>query len=286
MEHNFVSYSDAQTLMSAIGKKFDDIEGGLIFKGSIAFSALPTLTADKVGYFYNINEEFTTTSDFIEGAGKTYGAGTNVAIIDTALHAYNEVTPIGNENPYNEHWYEYINERYVLTFDTEVNDQKTYFAVATPVLYFDVISDFIDVEGIEDSLKAIQDMIAPAFDTATAYSVGNYVVYNEVLYQFTSAHSAGAWVGSDAEEVTITDKIAYLTSEVAKLGSNFADAFSTVTNYSATDVVVYENKLYRFTTDHSADTWNSNDVEEITVEDLAVPLTSNQMTVLLNILNS
>lgn len=286
MEHNFVSYANAQAIMNAIGKKFDEVEGGLVFKGSIAFSALPTLTVDKVGYFYNINEEFTTTSDFIEGAGKTYGAGTDVAIVDTTLHAYNEVTPVGNENPYNEHWYEYINERYILTSDTEVNDQKTYFAVATPVLKFDVMSNFIDIESIEDSLKAIQDMIAPAFDTTTAYSVGNYVIYDEKLYQFTSAHSAGDWVGTDAAEVSITDKIIYLTNEIAKLGSNFADAFSTATNYSATDVVIYENKLYRFITDHSAGAWASNDVEEITVEDLAVPLTSNQMTVLLNILNS
>jgi hypothetical protein len=53
------------------------LDSGFIPMGTISFSELAT--ADKLtGYVYNINEDFVTTSDFREGEGKSYTAGTNV----------------------------------------------------------------------------------------------------------------------------------------------------------------------------------------------------------------
>lgn len=57
-------------------------------KGSIAFASLPALTSSNEGFVYDINESFTTTSDFVEGAGATYPAGTNVVIIDIGSGIY------------------------------------------------------------------------------------------------------------------------------------------------------------------------------------------------------
>ena len=51
-------------------------------KGSTAFANLPALTAANKGNVYNVTDAFVTTSDFVEGAGKSYPAGTNVAIVD------------------------------------------------------------------------------------------------------------------------------------------------------------------------------------------------------------
>lgn len=51
--------------------------------GSIAFEALPELSAGEEGKVYNITNEFTTTENFIEGAGKKHPAGTNIVCIDT-----------------------------------------------------------------------------------------------------------------------------------------------------------------------------------------------------------
>ena len=51
--------------------------------GSVAFDSLPELSAVEEGKVYNIIDEFTTTADFVEGAGKDYPAGTNVVCIDT-----------------------------------------------------------------------------------------------------------------------------------------------------------------------------------------------------------
>ena len=57
---------------------------GTVYKaqGSVLFANLPTLDANHEGYVYNISDDFTTTSDFVEGAGKNYTAGTNVVCIN------------------------------------------------------------------------------------------------------------------------------------------------------------------------------------------------------------
>lgn len=52
-------------------------------KGSVAFANLPALAAANEGSVYNVTDSFTTTADFVEGAGNTYPAGTNVVIINT-----------------------------------------------------------------------------------------------------------------------------------------------------------------------------------------------------------
>ena len=50
--------------------------------GSVAFASLPALAAGVLGNVYNVTDAFTTTTDFVEGAGKDYPAGTNVAVVD------------------------------------------------------------------------------------------------------------------------------------------------------------------------------------------------------------
>jgi len=57
-------------------------------KGTVAFASLPTLGSSEEGNVYNISDAFTTTSDFVEGAGKSYPAGTNVVCINTTGTTY------------------------------------------------------------------------------------------------------------------------------------------------------------------------------------------------------
>ena len=42
---------------------------------------------------------------------------------------------------------------------------------------------------------------AQAFSASKNYAKGDLAIYNGILYVFTSAHSAGAWTGTDAAEV-------------------------------------------------------------------------------------
>lgn len=57
-------------------------------KGSIAFASLPTAAAGNKGWVYNVTDAFTTTAAFIEGAGHSYGAGTNVVCVDAGSGSY------------------------------------------------------------------------------------------------------------------------------------------------------------------------------------------------------
>ena len=58
-------------------------------KGSIAnISALAAPSKSYEGFVYNIETEFTTTANFIDGAGKVYPAGTNVVCINTTGTTY------------------------------------------------------------------------------------------------------------------------------------------------------------------------------------------------------
>ena len=62
--------------------------------GSIAFASLPAASADTSGMVFNITDDFTTTADFVEGAGIDCNAGTDVAIVkqmngDVPSYKYN-----------------------------------------------------------------------------------------------------------------------------------------------------------------------------------------------------
>lgn len=60
--------------------------------GSKTLATLPALTETNFGHVYHMTDEFTTTADFIEGAGKTYTAGTEVAIVE--VPGANEGDPV------------------------------------------------------------------------------------------------------------------------------------------------------------------------------------------------
>lgn len=78
---NFVDYSNATAIVTKIGQKLEALNGAYVYRGSSTLANLPSnITAAMVGYVYNMSEDFTTTADFVEGAGKKYSAGTNVAI--------------------------------------------------------------------------------------------------------------------------------------------------------------------------------------------------------------
>lgn len=52
-------------------------------QGSSTFAGLPTPTAGILGHVYNVTDAFTATAVFLEGAGKTYPAGTNVVVVES-----------------------------------------------------------------------------------------------------------------------------------------------------------------------------------------------------------
>lgn len=238
---NFVSYSNMEALMNAIGLKFQALAGAYILKGSVAFNELPsTLTADMVGFVYDVNEEFTTDARFkgYVAPGQKYPAGTNIAVAAV-----------------------------------DVSGTTTYL--------FDVMAGFIDTDDIYAKIAAAVNLVAPAFSATKAggYAIGDYVVYGGQIYQFTAAHT-GAWDDDDATPIgnvtdlvedfaaTLEAEIAANTAAIASLANSVADEFDATEAYGAGDVVIYENQLYKFNAAHAAGAWIGTDADETTLESL------------------
>jgi hypothetical protein len=200
----YMSYDNAVAIVNKIASRLNALTGAFQIRGSVA--SVPTLSNCNPGDVYNITSEFTTTADFVEGAGIKYPAGTDIYVAD--LSTYATATPAGSENPTTEGWYELVNNKYVLSTDTEVVSGKTYY-IKTENIKWTVGAGFIDVDAIEDRITNVREMISDTtFDTATAYAIGDIVTYEDGLYQFNAAHSAGAWTGTDVDEIDILDLIA------------------------------------------------------------------------------
>lgn len=66
-----------------------DVSSAVKPKGSVAaVTDLPAASSSNVGWMYNFTAEFTTTADFVEGAGKKYPVGTNVVIVEPTAGTY------------------------------------------------------------------------------------------------------------------------------------------------------------------------------------------------------
>ena len=60
-------YATKAEVMDAINTK---VSGAYTAGGSVTFDALPELTEANVGLVVNVTNRFTTTEDFVEGAGQ------------------------------------------------------------------------------------------------------------------------------------------------------------------------------------------------------------------------
>ena len=145
----------ADALEEAINNKLTSVYKA---RGSKTFTELTTanpslLTKANEGNVYNISDAFTTTSDFIEGAGKKHTAGSNVVIVEATAAVYTassdntvnaekayyifrnggyvEVTPDGNEDPSDEGWYE-LTTPATYKFDVHAGDLSNLQVLAVP----------------------------------------------------------------------------------------------------------------------------------------------------------
>ena len=108
----------------------------------------PDLTANPKakGWYELINGEFVLTTDEIIQIGKTYyNKDFDLKAVPKryTVLAREVITNIDPEdNPQEEGWYELINEEYVLTEDTVVNIEKTYYGDITSIDWVEVTFDY------------------------------------------------------------------------------------------------------------------------------------------------
>ncbi len=69
-------------------------------------------------------------------------------------------------------------------------------------------------DGLQENIQDVEDIIASEFDTSQAYSIGEYCIYNHELYQFITAHPAGAWNTSHVTKKIVTGEISELKSDL------------------------------------------------------------------------
>ena len=178
---------------AAIEEKFNNkIASVYSYKGSVAFATLTNamLIAANVGNVYNITDDFTTTADFVEGAGKKHTAGTNVSIAETVAPIYGEssdtsvdaektyyisrnggyatVTPAGTETPSEEGWYEMTTPG-TYKFDVHAGDLSNVQVLAVPTAANNIA--LLNASGqVTDSTVAIatnsevDEMLAEVFN--------------------------------------------------------------------------------------------------------------------------
>lgn len=171
-QKKYLDYAGLQELVVKINEKYAPISA-LEFKGVKAnIAALPTVADEAVGNMYTVTTGGTTTSDFVEGAGKKLQDGENVVAVNVSststpdmkwdiiggvfeiddrlqfgsampasptngqtflymgdtTYTYDEVTPVGTENPQEEGWY--VSDGaggYTATTDTTVQVGTTYY---------------------------------------------------------------------------------------------------------------------------------------------------------------
>lgn len=113
--------------------------------------------------------------------------------------------------------------------------------------------------------------LASLFNTSTAYAVGDIITYQNRLYECTTAHSAGAW---NASHFTARSVEYLLRTYILP---SLAPVFSTSTAYTVGQFVIYQNKLYRCTTAHSAGDWNGSHFTLANLNDITANNLINQL---------
>ena len=92
------------------------------------------------------------------------------------------------------------------------------------------------VASIPADYSSLWTSLAPAFNSSTAYTAGQYVTYSGALYQFTADHAAGAWDASHVTATNIGANLNELKSEV-----NYTDKETGIAviagNYKNNDVL-------------------------------------------------
>lgn len=74
----------------------------------------------------------------------------------------------------------------------------------------------INISGNEYDIKDAnaQAMISDEFDSGTSYTTGDYCIYENVLYKFTSDKSAGAWDSGKVAATNIDTELSSLNSSI------------------------------------------------------------------------
>lgn len=184
--------------------------------GSCLFADLPPLGADKVGYVYTILDAFVTTADFLEGAGHSYPASTNVAFIESDEAEYLVYTVQSEDNPKMIGLYEYDNGEYILTQDTSPVTGKTYYSKhVIAIYYYDTMGGSVDTSNF-----VLKTDIATNSKIGICKPDGNSVIVNDRGTFYVNLRNP-----RDANAIVDTLSLAVHHAELKRYGFDIGDWF-------------------------------------------------------------
>lgn len=79
--------------------------------------------------------------------------------------------------------------------------------------WLDTGSDNAYIQALSDRVDALAADFADSFDPTATYSVGDMVIYEDVLYIFDNAHT-GAWDAADVTQINLTDVVANILARL------------------------------------------------------------------------
>ena len=108
----------------------------------------------------------------------------------------------------------------------------------------------INISGNEYDIKDAnaQAMISDEFDSGTSYTTGDYCIYENVLYKFTSNKSAGAWDSGKVAATNIDTELSSLNSRIhTVLSDDYVDIENNQPLYTGLNVTIPANSYYAIT---------------------------------------
>ena len=196
------------------------VAGALIPGGSVTFANLPTLAKANNNHIYNVEDAFTTTADFIEGAGVEYPAGTNVAIINTGTAS----SPV----------YKY--DTYTGTFDFSGFATKVTSATSGNFASLDANGNLVDSgKKPSDFIEEHQDISGKA-DKDTDAVEGNFAAFDSNGNPVDSGHKHSDYITDISGKA---DKVANATNgnfAALDANGNLTDSGKKAADFSAVTV--------------------------------------------------
>lgn len=214
-------YNDHAKYWAEVAEQWaEQFINGVVYKGSVLFANIPT-TGMLNGWMYNITDAFTTDNRFKEGSGIYCEAGTNI-IWNDAESLWDLAGGFGGVQSFNGRHGNIL---------PQANDYD-----ATQIKYGTNSNVNAELNN-----KTNLSVIAEEFDSTSSYAVGNYVMYNGVLYKCTTAHT-GTWADADFTETKVSDEFGG-GSETAEYRYNIVTKSTSGTNATVTVNKYVDNSL-------------------------------------------
>ena len=136
------------------------------------------------------------------------------------------------------------NDDYALK-DSATND-------TTAILWSDIKAWINSGMATESDLDNAIANFASEYSTSTSYAVGDFCVFDGVLYECVGA-TTGDWDSTKWTAITIGDKLISLDADVATLLRDIISngyAWSSTTHYAKNSIVIYNKAIYKCAVDN------------------------------------